>query len=97
MQFFYLYFSFSRYETRTFQTTDGQPIANLNQEFSRMNIVSQPNGGVNGQQQQQQLQQNASTVHSSSSSQSSHQKITQTMQVKESRHVTSENRTYKLQ
>ncbi|XP_070498321.1 talin-2 isoform X3 [Chironomus tepperi] len=80
----------SRYETRTFQTTDGQPISNLNEEFARLQLMNQSNGGVNGQ---------SSTLHSSSSSQSSHQKIIQRMEMKESRHVSSssDSRNYKLQ
>lgn len=57
-----------------------------------MNLIgpsSNGSSGINGQ---------SSTLHSTSSSQSSHQKIIQTMEMKESRHMTSssENRSYKL-
>ncbi|CRL03205.1 CLUMA_CG016230, isoform B [Clunio marinus] len=79
----------TRYETRTFQTNDGQPISNLNQDFSRLALTS-PSNGLNGQ---------TSTLHSSSSTQSSHQKIFQKMEVKETRNMTSstDNRSYRLQ
>jgi len=80
----------TRYETRTFQTSDGQPISNLNQEFARINLAPTNANGINGGNQQ------TSTLHSSSSSQSSHQKIIKRMEVKESRQVSSENRNFKL-
>lgn len=82
-----------RYETRTFETTtDGNKSAvptNLNDNFSRLTL-STPNNGVNG---------NGQTLHSSSSSMSSHQKIVQTMEVKQSSQLskTTQNTTFRPQ
>lgn len=84
-----------RYETRTFSTTDGGA-SPLVQEMSRMNLQS---SSQNGGTSLAQLNGQTSTLHSTSSTSTSHQKIMQKMEIKESRHteVKSENRSYRLQ
>jgi talin len=85
----------TRYETRTFHTSDGT--SPLVQEMSRMNLQSTSNGAAPTSLAQ--LNGQTSTLHSSSSTSTSHQKIMQKMEIKESRHVEmkSENRNYRLQ
>ena len=88
--------NYFRYETRTFQTTEGQPIPNLNQELGRLNLSSNniiSNQSTNGNS----LNGTTKTLHSSTSTSSSHQKVMQKMEIKESRQVKSENRSYRLE
>ncbi|CAO1372381.1 unnamed protein product [Diamesa serratosioi] len=85
----------TRYETRTFQTTEGQPIPNLNQELGRLNLSS--NNIISNQTNGNSLNGTTKTLHSSTSTSSSHQKVMQKMEIKESRQVKSENRSYRLE